>query len=238
MSDRNRSNLPFESNDPAEQQLWSELRDLPGEAPSEDLRRGFYNALDDASSETWSDTLRGWLGIGSNAGWATAAACALIGFGVAGGFQGESGSTVEPQRLLLLEENVALLNRELILDRLEDAKAGTRLKGVFDARNAAVSDEQVARALLSIATEDRVPSIRAAAIDVLGPNLTAAGVGDVLMQLLEQTQSPTVQLALIDMVLRNGTGVQLDQLLEMARSGRLHQDLRRHVINSLGSETA
>ena len=236
MSDRNRSNLPFDSDDPAEQELWAALRDLPGEAPSADLRRSFYKSLDDASSETLADKVRGWLGFGSNAGWVTAAACVLIGFGLAGGL--DSGSTGDPERLAMLEENVALLNRELILDRLEDPNAGTRLKGVFDASAAAANDEQVMRALLLRATDDRVPSIRTAAIDALGPSLSRAGIGEELMQLLEETESPTVQLALIDLVLRNGTRDQLDQLLELAKDNRLHPDLVRHVMNALGSEKA
>lgn len=236
MSDRNRSNLPFETDDPAEQELWAALRDLPGEAPSAELRRGFYTALDDASSETWAKKLRGWLGFGSNAGWLTAAACVLLGFGLASGLN--DGPEVEPGRLAMLEENVVLLNRELILDRLDDPSAGTRLKGVFDASASAAGDEQIARALLLLATDDRVPSIRTAAIDALGPNLSSAGVGEELMQLLEQTESPTVQLALVDLVLRNGTREQLDHLLELAKDDRLHPDLVLHVMNALGSEKA
>ncbi len=235
MSDRNRSNLPFESDDPAEQELWASLRELPSEIPSADLRRGFYKALDETSSESFADTLLRWFGFGSNTAWLTAAACVLIGFGLANALQG--GLPVEQERLAMLEENVALLNRELILDRLENPIAGTRLKGVFDASAASATDEQIVNALLLRATDDRVPSIRTAAIDALGPSLSTAGVGEELMQLLENSESPTIQLALIDLILRNGTGEQLAQLLELANNNQLHPDLVRHVKTALGSET-
>lgn len=236
MSDRNKSSLPFEGGDAEEQALWSALDELPVESPPASLRRDFYRALDHASNESWWVRLGGLLGFGSNTGWLTAAACLLAGFGIAG-LLDDQGSGGEDVRLAMLEENVATLNRQLILDRLLDADAGVRLKGVFDARNA-VEDEEIVRALLQRASADRVPSVRSAAIDILGARLPAAGVGDELMRLLEHTESPTVQLALVDMLLRNGSRSQLDQLLALAREDRLHPDIARHVTNSLGSERA
>jgi HEAT repeat protein len=132
---------------------------------------------------------------------------------------------------------VALLNRELILDRLEDAAAGKRLRGVVDAGHFVPDDAEIARALLMRATEDRVHSVRTAAIDALGPSLGTPAVGGELMKLLESAESPLVQLALVDLVLRNGSNEQLAQLLRLANEGALHPDLVRHVERSLGSET-
>lgn len=234
MSERNQNDLPFDSEDSAEQALWAALRELPREAPSADLRRGFYAALDDASNESVMDRVRQWLGLSGNAGWATAIAFGVLGFALAGGFMPEAQDS---DRMAALEQNVALLNRELILDRLEDANASKRLKGVFDARDAVGEDEQITRALLMLATDDRVQSVRTAAIDALGPSMSRAEIGDALMGLLAQAESPTVQLALVNLVLRNGTVEQLNQLLDMAEQGRLHPDLASHVRNSLGSAT-
>ena len=143
----------------------------------------------------------------------------------------------DPMRLAALEENVALLNRELILDRLQHATAGKRLRGVIDAASVVQDDIEIARALLLRATEDRVQSVRSAAIDALGPRLASAAVGDELVNLLENAESPLVQLALVDLVLRNGTEKQLEYLLQLAEKGRLHPDLIRHVKNSLGRKS-
>lgn len=129
------------------------------------------------------------------------------------------------------------LNWQLILDRLEDATAGKRLRGVIDAASVVQDDAEIARAVLLRATEDRVYSIRSAAIDTLGPSLSSTAVGNELMNLLDTAESPIVQLALVDLVLRNGSGPQLERLRQLANAGRLHADLIQHVRNSLGSET-
>ena len=129
------------------------------------------------------------------------------------------------------------LNWQLILDRLEDAPAGKRLRGVIDAASVVQDDAEIARAVLLRATEDRVYSIRSAAIDTLGPSLSSTAVGNELMNLLDTAESPIVQLALVDLVLRNGSGPQLERLRQLANAGRLHADLIQHVRNSLGSET-
>ena len=237
MSERNDKNLPFDSDDRDEQALWAALGEMPIDEPSPSLRRGFYRELDEASQETVYTRLRRLLGFESNVGWLTAAASVLVGFVIAGGLDGAApgGSSTANERLATLENNVAMLNRELILDRLDHSNAGTRLRGVLDARYAA-DDEAIVEALLMRASGDRVPSVRSAAIDVLGDNLLAPGIGDALMELLETTDAPTVQLALVNLVLRNGTREQLERLRELADADQLHPDLIRHVRTAMGSE--
>lgn len=217
------------------QEVWDALGELPRDVPSASLRRRFYSELERVSEETPASRIRRWLGFDSNAGWTTAAVCVLIGMGV-GQLLNEAPSA-EPERLLVLEQNVALLNRQLILDRLEDATAGKRLRGIVEAGLVVEDDAEIARALLLRATGDRVHSVRTAAIDALAPRLSATAVGDELMKLLESAESPLVQLALVDLVLRNGNAAQLSQLLQLAGNGALHPDLVRHVEKSLGRES-
>ena len=179
--------------------------------------------------------MRDWLGMRSNTGWVTATACVLIGFGAAQLSNWQSAG--DQDRLAALEQNINVLNRELILDRLQDDAAGTRLAGIYDARYVVQDDVQVAQALLQRAASDRSSSVRSAAIDVLGPQLNTDTVGGELMTLLESADSPIVQLALVDLVLRNGNSAQLTQLQNLADDKRLHPDIARHVQKSLGSET-
>lgn len=235
MSDRKNPSLPFESGDPAEEKLWQALGELPQAEPPARLRRTFYDELEKAESRSLSGRIRGWLGFSGNAGWVTAAVCLLVGFAVAR--IGVVTDTSEADRLAALEQNIAHLNRELVLDRLQDDDPGTRLLGVYDAGSLAQHDDVIAQALLVRASQDSSKSVRSAAIDALGPQLGSAKVGDELMSLLENAESPIVQLALTDMVLRNGNRQQLDALLRLANENRLHPDLVRHVKKSLGSET-
>jgi len=234
MPDKKTTSVSFESSDQQEQNLWAALGDLPRGEPSPDMRRSFYQRLEEASSQRWGERVRDWLGMRNNAGWATATACVLIGFGAAQ--LTSQQSTSDHDRLAALEQNINVLNRELILDRLQDEAAGTRLAGVYDARYVVQDDAQVAQALLQRAATDRSSSVRSAAIDALGPQLNTDTVGGELMALLENADSPIVQLALVDLVLRNGSAKQLAQLQGLAEDKRLHPDLVRHVQKSLGSE--
>jgi hypothetical protein len=236
-SDKKISDLPLGSDNEAEQQLWDALATIDAAEPTANLRKGFYEKLEQASRPTWLSNLRGALGFSGNTGWITATACLLVGIG-AGQMLGASESETETERLAALEQNVSMLNRTLILDRLENDSPGKRLQGVLDAAYLAGEDAEIANALLQRATEERVHSVRAAAIDVIGRQLGAPYVGKRIMDSILEAESPLVQLALIDLVLRNGTQEQIDQLLQLAQDDLLYPDLSRHVLTSLKRDVA
>jgi hypothetical protein len=77
-----------------------------------------------------------------------------------------------------------------------------------------------------------VHSVRAAAIDAIGPQLGTPSIADELMASLEQAESPLVQLALADLVLRYGDPKQLEQLLRLSGRGALHPDVAQHIKSS------
>jgi hypothetical protein len=233
MPDKKPTSLPFDSDEPADHKLWSALGELSRGEPSDRLRRRFYSGLHEAGRRPWTQRLGQWLGLQAG-GWVTAAACLLLGFGFA---QVIDRPTAETLKLVAIEETMVRLQRELILDRLQDASASTRLKGVVDASEVVAHDPQVARALLDRAAQDASLSVRSAAIDALGSQLGSGEIGAELMRLLQGAQSPIVQLALVDLVLRNGDGEQIRQLQSLADSGALHPDLVRHVNNALRSQS-
>ena len=230
MSNKETKELPFDGETAEESQLWKALGDIPGEEPSPQLRQNFYRNLEKASRVSISTQLRGLLGFSGNMGWLTATACILIGLG-AGQLVGSPAD--DDTRLVALEENVSMLNRNLILDRLENDTASKRLRGVMDAAALVGDDEEITTALLLRATDDRVRSVRTAAITALGPRMAAPAIGSRLMELLRSTESPLVQLALVDLVLRNGSNQQISELQKLADDGLLHPDIASHVLTSL-----
>lgn len=230
MPDKHPSQLPFDAASPSEDALWSALAELPLEEPDAGVRRRFHRELDSASRRTPAERLRRLLGLSGNPGWATAAACLLAGM-LAGYAIGGGDET----RLAALENDVAALNRSLVLDRINNAEPGKRLQGIIDAAYLAEDDSAITAALLERASADRVASIRSAAIDALGPRMGSPDVSAQLMDLLDEADSPLVQLALVDLVLRHGDASQLEQL--QARSGLLHPDLQRYIDKSLGRES-
>jgi hypothetical protein len=237
MSDKRISELPFSTEYAAENRLWGELSGIESEEPSASLRKDFYAKLERASRPTALTKLREFLGFSGNSGWITATACLLVGV-MAGQMFGIDDTGSSSERLAALEQNVTILNRTLILDRLENDRAGKRLQGVLDAAYFVDDDAEIANALLQRATQDKVHSVRAAAIDVVGRQLGAPTIGKRIMDSIAEADSPIVQLALIDLVLRNGDQQQLNELLKLAEDGVLYPDLSRHVLTSLNRDVA
>jgi hypothetical protein len=231
MSEKDNAGVPFASDNAGERQLWNDLSHLPHAEPSPRLRRRFYDELDKASRLTRVDRWRNWLGLNGVPGLLTAMGCLVV--GLAMGRLLSNSTAADRTELAELQQQVAILNRNLILDRLDSDSASKRLLGVIDAVGVAEHDAEVARSLLARAVEDRVPSVRSAAIDAIGPQLSTPAVGDELMALLEKTQSPLVQLALVDLVLRHGNAQQLERLLHLSELGILHPDLVQHVKSSV-----
>jgi hypothetical protein len=223
--------VPFESDDASERKLWMELGDLPREMPAPRLRRRFYDELDRVSRRTRADRWRRWLGLNGVPGFLTALGCLVAGLAV-GSIVNLPGRS-DRGELSQLQRQVAVLNRNLILDRLDNDSASKRLLGVMEASGLAANDTEVARALLARAVDDRVYSVRSAAIDAIGAQLNKPAVGDELMGSLETTQSPLVQLALVDLVLRHGSADQLKHLVQLAERGALHPDVVQHVKSSV-----
>jgi hypothetical protein len=225
MSDKRKSGVPFESEDAGEQKLWRELEDLPQEAPSQRLRRRFYDELEHADRRL--HRRRRWLSLLGAPALVAAMGCLFV--GVVIGLFLRSSPAPEHAQLAQLQQQVAILNRNLVLDRLDSDSASKRLLGVIEASDLAGHDPEVMRALLERATDDRVHSVRTAAIDAIGPRVDTPAVGDELMASLEKAESPLVQLALADLVLRYGNQKQLEQLVQLSEHGKLHPDVAEHV---------
>jgi hypothetical protein len=232
MSDKRKSGVPFESDDAAEQRLWSDLENLPQEAPSQRLRHRFYDELEHADRRL--HRRRRWFGWLTAPALAAAVGCLFVGL-VAGLLLGDSPAANHSE-LAQLQQQVAILNRNLVLDRLENDSASKRLLGVIEASDLAEHDPEVRRALLKRAVDDRVHSVRSAAIDAIGPRVGSPAVGDELMASLEKAESPLVQLALADLVLRYGNPQQMEQLLQLSERGLLHPDVAKHVKSSVSRD--
>lgn len=236
MSEKENRGVPFESDDREERRLWQALEGISQPEPPPRLRRRFYGELDRLGRQTPFERWSRRIGVIGVRGVVTALSCAVAGI-VVGILLGDSDS-IERSELTDLQQQVAQLNRNLILDRLENVSASKRLLGVIDAAGMAENDTEIARALLSRAVDDRVYSVRAAAIDAIGPQLNTPAVGEELMALLEKTDSPLVQLALVDLVLRHGNAQQIERLERLSESGALHPDLAQHVKTAVWRDRA
>jgi hypothetical protein len=236
MSEVDSAGVPFVGDDESERRLWKDLNDLPKSTPSPRLRRRFYDELEKSETRIRGSRWSRWLGLSGAPGLFTALSCAVAGLMV--GLLVRTPASADRAQLSELRQQVTILNRNLILDRLDNDSASKRLLGVIEAGGVAAHDEDVARALLARAVEDRVYSVRSAAIDAIGPRLSVPTVGHELMASLEKAESPLVQLALVDLVLRHGTAAQLEQLIRLSERNALHPDVVQHIKASVLKNTA
>ncbi|MEM9533539.1 MAG: hypothetical protein AAGA23_21640 [Pseudomonadota bacterium] len=231
MADQPHKGVPYDGEG---QRLWQSLESLPKAQPGDGLRQQFYAELDRASQPGWAERLAGRFGM--VAVLAPAAACLALGLVLGLVFrQGglTAGDPIASPQLAALEARVTQLNRQLILDQLEADATSTRLRGVIAASGEGVQDPQLASALLRLASADNSASVRGAAIDALAPKIAEPEVGDSLMTLLVNAESPLVQLSLVNLVLRHGTGEQVSQLLKLAAEQQLNPDLIPYVESSV-----
>jgi len=236
MSDDQKHGLDFDSDNPDEQQLWHQLRQLPATEPSPQLRQRFYSKLEQASRPSLGERLRTLLGLNGIGGFATATACLVIGLAI--GIASNKNVPSQSSDFAALQHQVASLERNLILDRLDSDSPNKRLQGVIEAARYVEKDPELARALLSRATQDKVLTVRSAAIDALGPELQSPAVGNELIGLLDGSQSPLVQFALVDLILRYGNRMQIEYLLQLSDTGVLDKSLTDYVKSAVKRNAA
>ena len=223
---QHRPGLDFDSNDAHEQQLWEQLKDLPQAEPGARLRQGFYAQLEKINRPSLRQRLSERLGLNGSVGLLTASACLVIGLLIGAG----SGYQDNRQRhFYALQQQVDQLQRHLVLDRLQSESASKRLRGVLEAVNYVEQDAEIANTLLTLATGDKVYTVRSAAIDALGPQLQTPAMGEKLVALLDSSQSPLVQFSLVELILRYGDRAQIDYLLQLNDMGRLTQEISDYV---------
>lgn len=132
------SGVPFESDEASEQQLWSDLERLPQAAPSQRLRRRFYEELEQADRRL--HRRRRWLGWITAPGLAAAMGCLFL--GVVVGLLLRAAPSSDHTQLARLQQQVTILNRNLVLDRLGNDSASKRLLGVIEASDLAGHEDR------------------------------------------------------------------------------------------------
>ena len=217
--------------------LWDQLDQLPRQSASNDLRRRVMMAAHEAHEA--KQGTRGWLSFfglsNPRAGFAMAASC-VLGLLIGAGLSDVKEDKVD-SRVADLEVRMDAMGRELLIARLDAASPSDRLAAVLAAAEYDGSDQSVSAALLARAVNDPVSSVRAAAISSLGSGVNRQPIADELLRLLQQYDSPTVQLAIIDALLRHGDAPVVEALKERAAQQELHPALVDYVTQTTARTT-
>lgn len=211
--------------------LWQQLEGLSQAEPGQHLRQRVMqdiNARSAASSRPWWQ----WFipaGPQPVIGMAMAAL-----FGIAIGLGASRGGSDLDQRMANLETQLVSVNQQLLMSRLTAASPSERLAAALEASSLSERDPVIAAALLQRAATDVVPSVRSAAIAALGSEINSQATFMQLLRLLEDGESPIVQMAIVDLVLRHGDKQLIRTLHEHVQSKDIHPALAGYVSDTIG----
>jgi hypothetical protein len=211
--------------------LWRQLGDAARVDPGPRLR---HQVLHDLHQHTRA-RLPWWRALlpAQPAQWAGVAAAAVL--GLCSGLLLNGSEARVDQRLAQLETQLEGMNHQLLMSRLTAAAPGERLAAALQAAMLEQRDPDIAAALLQRAAIDNVPSVRSAAIGALGAEINQRDTARQLLDVLASSDSPIVQMAIIDLILRHGDDDLLKTLKDRANQQTLHPALAGYVQDTMGA---
>lgn len=194
--------------------LWQRLGTLPTPTPGPKIRAQFYTMLDSfkadekaASQTTWS-RLRTWT---DQFRWAAsmprmAYSLLLVSIGIAAGYwfhqPGTTTVAVQQQQIDTLSTQVQAMRQMMMLSMLENPSATERLRAVGYTKDIDQVDSRVIDALLTTLNNDPNVNVRLVTLEALAELAHDARVREGLVQSLSKQESPLVQVALADIMVK------------------------------------
>lgn len=194
-------------------QLWQRLAAIPTPEPSPVLRTQFYAMLDTfetAEQKTqprnWSDLLS-WI-------WQTwtlerslrlVYSLVLLGIGIGMGYwlsEWRSPEVAYQQRIDTLSAQMQEMRQMMMLSLLENPSATERLRAVSYTDDIQEADEKVVTALLTTLNNDANVNVRLVTLEALVKLADDPNVREGLVQSIAQQDSPLVQSALADVMVK------------------------------------
>lgn len=216
-------------------QLWQRLGNRPTPQPSPQVRTQFYTMLEQFEAEeqaTRSTGLAGTLAwirrqLSPKLAVRLAYSILLLGVGVLVGYWSQRRQTPEvayQQRVDTLTAQVQEMRAVMMLSLLKNPSATERLKAVGYTKDIDDADDQVVDALLMTLNNDPNVNVRLVTLEALAELAQDAHVREGLVHSLTQQESPLVQVALADVMVK---------LQERRSLKPLRQLLKREGINGL-----
>ncbi|MFK8014651.1 MAG: HEAT repeat domain-containing protein [Gammaproteobacteria bacterium] len=210
-------------------ELWNSLGQMSQAEPNRRLRHRVFRAIDAQDGTRWTRGWRAFLPMLPQqiVGLALVAVVSVA----VGLFVGRPGIDLDT-RIARLEGELTSMNQQLLLSQLTATSPTQRLAAAFQVSGAPQRDAKLADALLQMAVRDPVDSVRTAAITALGDAINQAEVATALFSLLGETESPIVQMAIVDAILRHGTEEAVRRLRGHVETEQLHPSLDGYVTDA------
>lgn len=216
-------------------QVWRGLGQVPTPEPGPQVRTRFYAMLDEAMEAEKTRRTPIWRGIfenlngGPTSAWIPRLAYSLLllGVGLGAGYWIQERRTpdmAQQRQIDALSAQVEDMRQTMMLSLLENPSATERLRAVGFTKEINGVDGQVIDALLTTLNNDPNVNVRLVTLEALADLARDARVREGLVQSITRQESPLVQVALADVMVR---------LQEKRSLKPLRQMLRQPGINDL-----
>ena len=220
--------------------MWENLGLLPAGEPGPAVRARFYEMLEAYKHgleqaalplrERVNRWLTGWWP--SQPVWQTAVAALCLAAGLVAGYALQRTEKENP-RLAQMSEEIRSMRQLVTLSLLQQQSASDRLRGVSWSYRLEGSDSEVLSALLHTMNSDANVNVRLAAVDALYKFSDSGMVRGALRQSLP-SQSPIVQIALIDMLGAQQDPQTASVFREVLKAGHLDPNVRQRLEKHVG----
>jgi anti-sigma factor RsiW len=223
--------------------LWRNLALLPEEQPSPALESRFKAMLESYQEGRWEKTslaaekskapvpmlwgLGNWRQLpAAGIVWA----CLFLVCGFLIGRQSDRGSGTEVQKqLAALQDELAATRQTVALSMLQQQSASQRLEGVSWSTRLPEPDPKVMAALFHTLRFDNSVDVRLAALDALGRYAGRPEIRSELLDVLQNQQSPLVQIALIDLLVDLHDKSAMPQFRKFQQDPKLDPTVKKRV---------
>lgn len=219
------------------QKIYTDMAAVPMLEPSENMRATFYQSLDkqkksQANGSIFRRLFQGFAWDSSISVKQLAFAIAILLAGVWIGY-GLSPTEQYEDRLGTLTSEVRNMREMMMLTMLEQPSAIERLKAVNISQEMDDATQKVTDALLQTLNKDENVNVRLAALDALLRYAAQPSVREGLIAAIGKQDSPLVQIALAEAMVKLQEKSSVQQLEELLQKEDLNEDVEKKVKESI-----
>ncbi|RRB02456.1 HEAT repeat domain-containing protein [Larkinella rosea] len=226
----------------ATRQLWGMMGHVPVPEPGEKVRSRFYAMLESVQVEEAKKRRRSWKSIlrrikrflTPELAVRVAYSLALVLIGLAGGYWLSAKKTpVYEEQISALDTQVKEMRQTVLLSLLENQSATERLRAVEYTKDIEHADEQVVEALLSTLNNDSNVNVRLVTLEALAELAADPKVREGLVHSIVKQDSPMVQSALADVMVKLQEKRSIKPLRELLRQENLNDFVKVKIEQSI-----
>lgn len=225
------------------QQLWQGMKTAETPEPRPELRTRFYAMLDtfsenEAAAQRPWERVRTWFRQQRESAWLGRLAYSLVllavGLMVGKGLNGQQSSDVtQQQRIDSLSTQVQEMREMMTLSLLDNPSATERLRAVSYTKDLEEVDGRVIEALLTTLNHDPNVNVRLVTLEALAEMAHDARVREGLVQSLMRQESPLMQVALADVMVKLQEKRSLKPMRQLLRQPNVNHLVRSKIEQSI-----